>query len=249
MPDLRSIPMTGSAADAAERLVSKVQQLSTELPYVILGWPGGRSPKSLIEQFVVRFSELPGQVRDRIVFAQIDERLRRNDTREHNITVLDELLFGPLTAAGAVRSERILRYPLDAKSDAEGIAAYTNELARYGGRFHVVVLGAGEDGHIAGCFPEHPTGTSQARELMAYEEAPKPPQGRMTATLPLLAEASFGVVLFLGEGKREAFTRFLSPDVGVTSCPAKVVLQMAEAIVLTDLPIPDRVSLATSTGR
>lgn len=234
-----SSPDTGRCgAEAAEIIIRKIEALLQEKTHVVLGWPGGRSPKPLIEQFVTHFVELQKDVRERVVFAQVDERLKRNDVREHNIVVLDELLFTPLFAASAIRPEQVLRYPLANQGSDDGVGAYTKSLAAYGGRFDIVILGAGEDGHIAGCFPEHPTSTSKMSELMAYEEAPKPPRGRVTATLPLLAQAQLGVLLFIGEGKRDALHRFFSPEVAMIACPAKVVLQMKEAVVVTDLPVP-----------
>lgn len=229
-----------STSEAAEVVIKRLRSLLQDMQQVVIGWPGGRSPRQLIMSFIPLFAEIARDDRERVYFAQVDERLKGDDEREHNITVLDELLFNPLTKSGVVKPDHILRYPLDERNAEYAITNYRRMLTPYGGRFHVVILGVGEDGHVAGCFPNHPSSRATKRGFFAYDEAPKPPAGRMTATLTYLAEAELGVALFLGDGKKEALDRFLDPSVKLIDCPAKIVLQMGEAIVLTDQNVLDR---------
>ncbi len=74
----------------------------------------------------------------------------------------------------------------------------------------VLLLGMGEDGHIASLFPSH---VWPARSLVAHiSDSPKPPPDRITLTRALLATARRAVLLAMGEGKRNALERLLAGD-------------------------------------
>ena len=52
----------------------------------------------------------------------------------------------------------------------------------------MLLLGVGEDGHVASVFPEHPV-TYEARPVSAVRGSPKPPPVRLTLTLPAINTA------------------------------------------------------------
>jgi 6-phosphogluconolactonase len=54
--------------------------------------------------------------------------------------------------------------------------------------FDVLLLGIGEDGHVASVFPEHPAAYEE-RPVTAVRGAPKPPPTRITLTLPAINTA------------------------------------------------------------
>lgn len=54
--------------------------------------------------------------------------------------------------------------------------------------FDVLMLGVGEDGHVASVFPEHPVGY-ETRPVSAVRGSPKPPPTRITLTLPAINTA------------------------------------------------------------
>ncbi|WDZ84211.1 6-phosphogluconolactonase [Micromonospora cathayae] len=79
--------------------------------------------------------------------------------------------------------------------DPEAAAArYAGELAAAGPgdaalpRFDVLLLGVGEDGHVASVFPGQPV-QHDTRPVAAVREAPKPPPVRITLTLPTISTA------------------------------------------------------------
>ncbi|MDP8943816.1 MAG: 6-phosphogluconolactonase, partial [Actinomycetota bacterium] len=85
----------------------------------------------------------------------------------------------------------------------------------------LVLLGVGEDGHVASLFPHHPALETRGRACVAVLDAPKPPPERVTLTLDVLQAAREVVVLATGEGKRAAVTAALGgPDPGT---PASLV--------------------------
>lgn len=70
-----------------------------------------------------------------------------------------------------------------------------------------VLLGMGEDGHIASLFPGHPALEEQSRLVVAVK--PEGLEPRLTLTLPVLNSADHCVVLIAGEGKCRVLSRAL----------------------------------------
>ena len=67
----------------------------------------------------------------------------------------------------------------------------------------VVVLGVGEDGHMASLFPGHPE-LRATGWAVGVRNAPKPPPDRVSLTLPALRAARRVIVLATGAGKAGA---------------------------------------------
>ena len=107
------------------------------------------------------------------------------------------LLFG----AGPAAVARCHRIETD-RPDAE--AAAERELigvAGPAGRLDLVVLGVGEDGHVCSLFPGRQELSVSQRLVIAVANAPKPPPGRISLTMPVLAAADHLWVGAFGAGK------------------------------------------------
>jgi 6-phosphogluconolactonase len=95
--------------------------------------------------------------------------------------------------------------------DPEAAAArYAQELAlaaRPGSErlphFDVLMLGVGEDGHVASVFPEHPAGYDH-RPVVAVRGSPKPPPVRITLTLAAINTAEEVWLTAAGPDKAKA---------------------------------------------
>jgi 6-phosphogluconolactonase len=85
--------------------------------------------------------------------------------------------------------------------------------AHFASGLDVVLLGLGEDGHVASLFPGHATPIAEPGALVAHvPDSPKPPPRRITLTRRALASARTTIVLATGEGKRDALARLLAGD-------------------------------------
>jgi 6-phosphogluconolactonase len=74
----------------------------------------------------------------------------------------------------------------------------------------VVLLGIGEDGHVASLFPASPLLRVRDRIAVPVHGAPKPPPDRVSLTLPVLRAASHCVLLASGADKAAAVARMLA---------------------------------------
>jgi 6-phosphogluconolactonase len=119
-------------------------------------------------------------------------------------------------------------------ADAEAAAArYARELAAGGPElpaFDVLMLGVGEDGHVASLFPGHPvldaTGTAAA-----VHDSPKPPPTRITLTMPAIRTADEVWLIAAGAEKADAVGAALGGD---ASLPASAATGTARTVWLLD---------------
>ncbi len=73
--------------------------------------------------------------------------------------------------------------------------------------FDVVLLGMGEDGHVASLFPEHPDASVVTALAIPVRNSPKPPPERISLTWPMLNSTRHVVFLVAGQDKAEPAAR------------------------------------------
>ncbi|GAB2674007.1 6-phosphogluconolactonase [Thalassiella azotivora] len=71
-------------------------------------------------------------------------------------------------------------------------------------RFDVLLLGVGEDAHVASLFPEQPALYETERTVVGVRGAPKPPPSRISLTMPAIRHAGEVWLVAAGEGKAAA---------------------------------------------
>ena len=98
--------------------------------------------------------------------------------------------------------------------------------------FDVLLLGVGEDGHVASVFPEHPA-AYESRPVAAVRGAPKPPPVRLTLTLPAINTAEEVWLIASGAGKSSAVRMALSGG-GPVQVPAAGVHGVERTLWLLD---------------
>lgn len=220
----------------AARAIFEVLERQTSDTGVAVGLCGGRSVVGLLRAILKIALGQPTPVLQRTHFFMIDERIVPLASPDSNFGGLKAQLFDELIREGAIRESQL--HPFVASREGADVecSRYMKELSEYGGRFSVVVLGMGEDGHVAGLFPRHPVLDRQGKGFSCFFDSPKPPSERMTANRELITTADMAVLLALGEAKRDAWKNFLDQSISLEACPAKLVNSMARCVVVTDLP-------------
>lgn len=136
-----------------------------------------------------------------------DERFLPDGHPERNATQADEAL-APLP----LEASRVHRMPPsdgpDGTDPEAAAARYARELAVQGDpgdlpHFDVLLLGVGEDGHVASIFPDHPA-AYDAGSVCAVRGAPKPPPVRLSFTLPAIRQAEQVWLIAAGTDKAGA---------------------------------------------
>ncbi|XXF79041.1 6-phosphogluconolactonase [Myxococcaceae bacterium GXIMD 01537] len=138
----------------------------------------------------------------RVDFFFVDERCVPPDSPESNYRLARENLFERVGATPA----QVFRMEGE-RPDAD--AAARDYETRLPEALDVVLLGLGEDGHVASLFPGSPALQEEERRVLAVV-GPKPPPRRLTLTLPALLGAREVLGVVAGAGKREAVRQVLS---------------------------------------
>ncbi len=139
-----------------------------------------------------------------------DERCVGPDDPESNYRMAAQTLLG--RAAGA------LVHRIEGERGAEEAAAAYDALVRSrvpAGEdgvpsLDIVLLGIGEDGHVASLFPHNPALIVRGRVAVPVHDAPKPPPDRVSLTLEVLRASLACVLLASGEGKAVPLARMLA---------------------------------------
>ena len=166
------------------------------------------------------FSEATRQMRARnespshIHFFCADERCVSPDDAESNYRVARQLLLDPL----GIAADRIHRVwgevdPDAAVREAEAELRRIVPLASYGQPvLDLILLGMGEDGHVASLFPGEPEAVVSSQAAYRAVTAPKPPPRRVTLGYGVIAAAREVWVLISGGGKEAALRESLRPE-------------------------------------
>jgi 6-phosphogluconolactonase len=202
---------------AAERLVGAMAR-APGAPRLAI--PGGSAVAALGPA-----RELLGGDWARVRLTWVDERcVPRNDRESNRGAAYREGLLDeatppacelPLFLAGESGEAAVARVEAGLDGDFDGA-------------LDVLLLGMGEDGHVASLFP----GSEVSGGRVAFVPAcPKPPPERITLTRAFLATARETVLLAAGEAKRGAIERLLAGD------PALPAVGLPGLTLVTDLEL------------
>lgn len=179
-----------------------------------LALSGGRTPRELYALLAGEWSARIPWERTGIWFA--DERAVPPDDPESNFRLVKEALLDPL-GGRAPRVHALSGIPEELAATA---ARYAAELPDC---LDLVILGIGEDGHVASLFPGSPLLGEVTRRVSVVRASPKPPALRLTLAPPALAAAREVLVLATGAAKAGAVALALAPDANPLAVPAALV--------------------------
>jgi 6-phosphogluconolactonase len=183
-----------------------------------------------------------------------DERFLPSGDPERNETQAREALLDVL----ALDPARV--HPMPSSDGPDGsdpelaAARYAEALARAAApgsaqlpHFDVLLLGVGEDGHVASVFPEHPV-AYETRPVSAVRGSPKPPPIRTTLTLPAINTAEEVWLMAAGADKAKAAGMALA-GAGAVQLPAAGVRGVERTVWLLDRAAASEVPLRSRTLR
>jgi 6-phosphogluconolactonase len=183
------------APAVAARLIVKIIDAQADRGFASVVLTGGRIAKAM--HAAVR--DLPAA--DAVDWSRVDvwwgdERFlpaghpERNDTQARE-ALLDALPLDPARVHAMPASDGP-----DGDDPDAAAARYVAALAAAAKpghaslpHFDVLMLGVGEDGHVASVFPEHPGAYVADSTAMAVRNSPKPPPTRISLTLPTIRTA------------------------------------------------------------
>jgi len=238
--DLLRFPDPNSLARAAaERWLAKAAAAAEQGSAFSVALLGGRTAGRLFAA-VTASPDAARLLLGRVHFFWGDERCVPPDHPESNFGLAQRALFQPLGVApeqihrlrgeqsphlAAQAGEAEVRRFLPANADSQPV-------------FDLILLGMGEDGHVASLFPDAPAEVAASQAVYLPVVGPKPPFQRITLGYGPLAAAREVWVLASGPGKEAPLRESLQPQ-GRTPL-ARVLRSRTATVVLTDIATAER---------
>ena len=211
-------------ADTAAALIYKtIKNVLLTSEKAVVAVPGGRSVAAIFRSLTTY--DLPWH---QVHLFLLDERLVPCDDPQSNYRLLHEQMGNILP------EENLYPFMFDRQNVEGSLAQYDKKLLEVGGSFDLVLASSGEDGHIGSLFPDHPSIDSKQHGYVLVNDAPKLPPQRISASASLIRQSRAGIILFFGEGKRNAMGRFFDSRLSPRACPAKILAELPCYYLLTD---------------
>ena len=185
-----------------------------------IGLSGGSTPK-------ITYSLLKNDIQDlsKIIFWTVDERWVPRDDEYSNQKMLNSF-FADSTA-------KILEVEYSGLSAEKDANKYASKLENNITNFDTVILGVGEDGHIASLFPDT-VAVNDTENFYVSNEVNILSKWRVTATFKLLKEVDNVYLLVTGNNKKEILKSIMNN--GNTSAN-KLINERKKTILITDQEI------------
>ena len=185
-----------------------------------IGLSGGSTPK-------ITYSLLKNDIQDlsKIIFWTVDERWVPRDDEYSNQKMLNSI-FADSTA-------KILEVEYSGLSAERDANKYATKLENNITNFDTVILGVGEDGHIASLFPDT-VAVNDTENFYVSNEVNILSKWRVTATFKLLKEVDNVYLLVTGNNKKEILKSIMNN--GNTSAN-KLINERKKTILITDQEI------------
>lgn len=218
------------ATFAAERLTALVEAAIAARGSAMVCLTGGQTPRRLYEQL----ADEHGPWRTRIEWPHVhlcwgDERHVPPDHPDSNFGMADRALLGRVPVAGQ-HVHRIRAELADAAAAARDYEVTLVDAFAAAGRadstFDVMLLGLGEDAHIASIFPGSPllvAGPDRPRDRVAAVWAPHLDAWRITLTPRAILDARAILMIVAGAAKADAVHAALDLPQNAAACPAQLL--------------------------
>lgn len=223
-PEVLAYPDAEALAPAAARFVlALATRRVAETGSFMMVLAGGNTPRGLYQCLAQPpfLHQMPWQ-HMHVLWG--DERYVVPTSPDSNYRMAHDALLRhvPLT------SRHIYPIPTGLESPQKAAADYDwrvwSLLTEHQGRFDLVLLGLGADGHIASLFPQHPA-LALGQDVFAtvVDDAPKPPSVRITLTPSALNRAANVLFLVTGADKAPVLRRVLSETDQAPTLPAQYI--------------------------
>ncbi len=221
------------AATVAQESVRALEAATAKAKPFCVALSGGRIARAFLTELARLVRDRPLDLRS-VHFFWGDERCVPPNDPESNFGMANQVLLKPL----GIPNEQIHRIRGELEPDVAAAEA-AQELCHWapltGHRqpvLDLVLLGMGEDGHVASLFPGEPEAAVLDTAVYRPVAGPKPPPRRITLGYPVLATAREVWVLASGPGKEPALRSSLAGG----STPLGRLLNCRSATrILTDL--------------
>ncbi len=219
--------MGKKAFDIFKKYVNKIET-ENKPKNILVALCGGKSVVSFYKEIGLRTEEIPFK---KIRFFLIDERF---DSTQRNLDLIKEQIIRNMNKEIAKQIKKNF-FEIKGKTLEEATMNYKKKLLEFDTKmvFDILIVGVGEDGHIASLFPNHKLLNDTQKGFGFLNNSPKPPPERITLLPQSILESKKTILFFVGESKRKAYEKF-KKDGDWKSCPARLIKKI-EYTIITNL--------------
>ena len=209
------------ATEAAERVINVIGQATRERGLCNIALAGGKTPREVYSMLAT------DTYRDQVTWSNLhlfwgDERMVPPEHQDSNFRIVKETLLDHVMIPDE-NVHRIRGEIAPEKAATEYAELLHNHFKEEVPRFDLILLGIGEDGHIASLFP----GTDAVEECKRYAVAvfvSRLNTWRVTLTFPVINAAREVFLLVSGRSKADIVRRMISIKQPAKECPASIVI-------------------------
>jgi len=221
----------GSEEEFAAQAIALLKQLIVQAVArhgsCTIGLSGGSTPKPAYEALGKEYLDW-----SKVALFLVDERYCDPKSEESNQRLVRETLL-----KGASIPDQNCFFPDTTLPIEECMERYAQDLHVMIKNYlpDIVVLGMGEDGHIASLFPPIGEEALGDRHMVVRTTTDRfAVHDRISVTLNLIAASQHVIVLMRGEEKKRVWEEMLESTEGEERWPMKRVLETGEVTVITD---------------
>tara|TARA_Y100000310_G_scaffold57396_1_gene52591 strand:- start:3232 stop:3897 length:666 start_codon:yes stop_codon:yes gene_type:complete len=192
-----------------------VHEVTNSKKQFSLALPGGNSVKGILNELAKQ------NVWNAVNVFMTDERMVSIESEESNFKQANDLFFSKV--------QGIHTNPFEVE---KGIDDYNTKFNSMG-KFDLIILGVGEDGHVASLFPNHESIKSKETGFIEIHNAPKEPENRISLSPKSISDANLVIFLFASQEKKDAYKKFINKEVDYIECPAKISMNAENVLVYT----------------
>lgn len=215
------------AREAATRVAKAISESIRERGRAVVALSGGETPKAAyakLSQAKIDWTKVE------LLF--VDERAVPPSSDRSNYHMVKTALIDP----AKVPEENVHRMPADASDLAQAAREYAQVVTKVAGRgasipqIDVIVLGIGEDGHMASLFPGDPAIDVTDRHVIDVA-ADGAREARLTLSAPIIEAARAAFILAVGAKKTPALEKVWAVSGQASAVPARIVRNIRGSVM------------------
>jgi len=195
---------------------------------IVIWLSGWNSLKSFYGVIKDNFGFIEKEIRDKIYFCFLDERIVDFDHEDSNYKLVKSLFLDYLLKQEYITKDQIL-LPNFQNSD------FLDDYTRKVWVINIWLFWVWEDWHIASLFPNHNLLDNNSNNFLEITNSPKPPPRRITISKKYIENMDFWFVFFMWNWKKDAFNNFLDNTNDYKKTPCKLILNSKNTFVISDL--------------
>ncbi len=191
-----------------------------------LSW--GNSLKIFYEEIKNNFWCIDKNLREKIYFCFLDERVVSFEDEDSNYKLCKNLFLDQLIHDGYLQQEHILlpHFTLD---------NYSQDYFQKVQKIDIWLFWVGEDGHTCSLFPHHILLENKQYTYLKIDDSPKLPLKRITISKTMLQDILYSFVFFMWDTKKQGWKNFLNEKIDYKNCPIKSTLSCQNSFIFSNI--------------